>query len=403
MKIAYFDCVSGISGNMTLGAMLDAGLEIEELRRELTKLGLSGYELEARKVTRQGISATLVDVQVMEEGVERHLSDIEAILEASALDDEVKEASRKAFARLAAAEAKIHRTSVENIHFHEVGGLDAIVDIVGAFVGLRCLGVQKVYASPLPLGRGTVECAHGTLPLPAPATLELLQAVPVYGRDVEAELVTPTGATIITSLTEDFGPLPPMRTESVGYGAGHRDLPLPNVLRLIIGSTAKPQSVRCGGYQQEKAVMIEANIDDMNPEFYDHVMGRLFALGAMDVFLTPIHMKKNRPAVTLSALLGQELVNEALAVIFEETTTLGTRLYQVDRRKLSREQVMVETAYGQVAVKIGRAGGEIVNISPEYEDCRRIAERQGIPLKMVYDEVKKAASSKQVGMGMSGS
>lgn len=387
MKIAYFDCVSGISGDMTLGAMIDAGLEVEELSRGVSKLGLSGYEIEARKVTRQGISATLVDVQVMEEGMERRLSDIEAILEASALDDDVKEASKKAFARLAAAEARIHRTSARDIHFHEVGGVDAIVDIVGAFVGLKCLGVQKVYASHLPLGRGTVECAHGTLPLPAPATLELLKGVPVYGRDIEAELVTPTGATIITSLTEDFGPPPPMRTESVGYGAGHRDLPLSNILRLIIGSTEEPES----GYQQEKAVMIEANIDDMNPEFYDHVMGRLFALGAMDVFLTPIHMKKNRPAVMLSVLLERGRVNEALAVIFSETTTLGTRLYEVERRKLIREQVMVETAYGQVTVKVGRVGGEILNISPEYEDCRRIAEREGIPLKTVYDEVKRQA------------
>lgn len=391
MKVAYFDCVSGISGDMTLGAMIDAGLEVEELSRGISKLGLSGYEIEARKVTRQGISATLVDVQVMEEGMERRLSDIEAILEASALDDDVKEASKKAFARLAAAEARIHRTTARDIHFHEVGGVDAIVDIVGAFVGLKCLGVQKVYASHLPLGRGTVECAHGTLPLPAPATLELLKGVPVYGRDIEAELVTPTGATIITSLTEDFGPPPPMRTESVGYGAGHRDLPLSNILRLIIGSTEEPKNVRCCGYQQEKVVMIEANIDDMNPEFYDHVMGRLFALGAMDVFLTPIHMKKNRPAVMLSVLLERERVNEALAVIFSETTTLGTRLYEVERRKLIREQVMVETAYGQVTVKVGRVGGGILNISPEYEDCRRIAEREGIPLKMVYDEVKRQA------------
>jgi uncharacterized protein (DUF111 family) len=182
-----------------------------------------------------------------------------------------------------------------------------------------------------------------------------------------------------------------MRTESVGYGAGHRDLPLSNILRLIIGSTEEPKDVRCCGYQQEKVVMIEANIDDMNPEFYDHVMGRLFALGAMDVFLTPIHMKKNRPAVMLSVLLERGRVNEALAVIFSETTTLGTRLYEVERRKLIREQVMVETAYGQVTVKVGRLGGEILNISPEYEDCRRIAEREGIPLKMVYDEVKKSA------------
>ncbi len=400
MKIAYFDCFSGISGDMTLGAMIDAGLEIEELRRELSKLGLSGYEIEARKVTRRGISATLVEVQVVEKGVERRLSDIEAILEASALDDEIKQVSKQAFARLAAAEARVHRTTVEHIHFHEVGGLDAIIDIVGAFVGLKCLGVRKVYASHLPLGRGTVECAHGTLPLPAPATLELLKAVPVYGRDVEAELVTPTGATIITSLAADFGPPPLMRTESVGYGAGQRDLPTANVLRLLLGSTEEAES----DYQQERAVMIEANIDDMNPEFYEHVMGRLFALGAMDVFLTPIYMKKNRPAVMLSVLLEeQELLNEALALIFEETTTLGIRLYQVERRKLIREQVMVETAYGQVAVKVGRAGGQVLNVSPEYEDCRRVAARQGLPLKMVYDQVKKAASSKQVGMDMPGS
>jgi len=383
MKLAYFDCFSGISGNMVLGALLDAGLELDALKEALAGLKVSGYEIEARKVMRRGIVGTLVDVRTPEGEGERNLGDILGIIGEGDLPEDVKERARAIFTRLAEAEARVHGVSVEEIHFHEVGGLDAIVDVVGSVVGLRLLGVEEVYSSPLHLGRGFVECAHGTLPVPSPATLELVRGVPVYGWDIEAELVTPTGAAIISALAK-FDTPPPMWVERIGYGAGHHDLPIPNLLRLVIANAP-------GEFEEDTVVLLETNIDDMNPEFYEHVMSRLFQRGALDVFLTPIQMKRGRPAVMLSVLVGQKDVDEALGVIFEETTTLGVRMQEVRRRKLARESIVVETRYGPITVKVGRLGSVVKNISPEYEECRRIAERQGIPLKEVYEEARRAA------------
>jgi uncharacterized protein (TIGR00299 family) protein len=388
MKIAYFDCFSGISGNMVLGALIDAGLEIECLRRELAKLKLTGYKIETSKVLKRYIAATLVDVKTQEEGVERHLGDIIDIIEQSDLSGEVKEISKAIFTKLAEAEAKVHGLDIEDIHFHEVGGLDAIVDIVGSVAGLKSLGIEEVYSSPLHLGTGFVKCAHGTLPVPAPATLELVKEVPTYGRDVEAELATPTGAAIITTLAKGFGQSPLMEVEAIGYGAGNRDLPIPNLLRISIGETVEA-SVR--GYEEDVVTVMEANIDDMNPEFYDHVMGRLFEKGALDVFLTPIQMKRNRPAVKLSALVREANLSGVLDAFFEETTTLGVRLYEAKRKKLSRESIVVETKYGMVDVKIGKLGDIVKNVSPEYENCRKTASQLGVSLKEVYQEAKRAA------------
>jgi len=388
MKIAYFDCFSGISGNMLLGALIDAGLEVEWLRQELAKLKLANYKIEASKVLKRYIAGTLVDVKTHKEGVERHLGDILDIIERSDLSEEVKGTSRAIFTKLAKAEAKVHGLDVEDVHFHEVGGLDAIVDIVGSVVGLRSLGIEEVYSSPLHLGTGFVKCAHGMLPVPAPATLELVRGVPTYGRDVEAELTTPTGAAIITTLAKGFGQSPLMEVKAIGYGAGHRDLPIPNLLRISIGEAVEA-GVR--GYEEDVVTVMEANIDDMNPEFYDHVMGRLFEKGALDVFLTPIQMKRNRPAVKLSALAREANVSGVLDAFFEETTTLGVRLYEMRRKKLARESIVVETKYGRVDVKVGKLGDVVKNVSPEYEDCRRTASQLGVSLKEVYEEARRAA------------
>lgn len=394
VKVAYFDCFSGISGNMVLGALLDAGLELDALREALAGLQISGYEIKARKVVRKHIAATLVDVETRELEVERHLGDILSILGESRLPEEVKKACGKIFTRLAEAEARVHGLDVEDIHFHELGGLDAIVDVVGSVAGLKLLGVEEVYSSPLHLGRGFVECAHGLLPVPAPATLELVKGVPTYGRDVEAELVTPTGAAIITTLARGFGPSPAMEVEAIGYGAGHRDLPIPNLLRVSIGRALEPRE---RGYEEDVVTVVEANVDDMNPEFFEHAMAKLFDRGALDVFLTPIQMKKGRPAVKLSAIVREADLGGVLDVFFAETTTLGVRLYEARRRKLTRERIVIETKYGKVGVKVGKLGDAIKNISPEYEDCRRIALRLGIPLKEVYQEAERAAREKVYG------
>jgi len=388
MRIAYFDCFSGISGNMVLGALIDVGLELDTLNETLASLKISGYEIEAKKVLRRYIAGTLVDVKTQEQGVERRLRDILAIIDASALPGEVKESSEKIFTRLAEAEAKVHGLDIAKIHFHEVGGLDAIVDIVGSVIGLNLLGIEEVYSSPLHLGRGFIDCAHGRLPVPAPATMELVRGVLTYGRDIEAELTTPTGAAIITTLAKDFGPSPLMEVEAIGYGAGHKALPIPNLLRLSIGEVAESKEQ---GYEEDVVTIMEANIDNMNPELHEYVMGKFFDRGALDVFLTPIQMKKGRPAVKLSVLVRESNLGQVLDVFFRETTTLGVRLYEVRRKKLSRESIVIETSYGMVGVKVGKLGNAVQNISPEYEDCRKIASQHDIPLKDIYEEAKRVA------------
>jgi uncharacterized protein (TIGR00299 family) protein len=391
--IAYLDCFSGVSGNMVLGALLDAGLELERLEAELARLPISGYEVKVETVKRHGIRGTHVEIEVSEQGVERHLHHIEEIIQDSDLPEEVKARGLAIFRRLAQAEAKVHGAPVESIHFHEVGAMDAIVDVMGAAIGLWLLGVERVYASPVHIGRGAVECAHGILPVPVPATLELLQGVPIYGRDVDAELVTPTGAAILTTVTGSFGGVPMMRVKQIGYGAGTRELDIPNLLRLSVGE----MSEKAESCEEDTATLIETNIDDMNPQWYEHVTARLFAAGALDVFLTAIQMKRGRPATQLSVLVPEERVADALDILFAETTTIGARAHPVRRWKLKREIVSVETVYGPIDVKVARRGEMVLNVTPEYRDCQRIATEQGVPLKRVHQAVMEAIGHQLAG------
>lgn len=385
MRAAYFDCFSGISGDMVLAALVDVGWPVKELEKELNKLDLSNYHIEAERVAKQGIASTRIKIRIKEEKKERTLRDILGILDKSKLEEEIKERSRAIFIRLAGVEAKIHTKSPQEIHFHELGGLDTIIDVVGAVAGMKCLGIDKVYSSPLPLGKGFLKCSHGILPVPAPATLELLKGIPVYGSNIEAELITPTGAVIISTLAENFGQMPPMKIDNIGYGAGQRDLPIPNLLRVSIGVLKK-------AYEEDAVSLVQTNIDDMNPEFYEHIADRLFNEGALDVFLTPIQMKKTRPATMLSVITDEEKIERMLEVIFDETTTLGVRISKIKRRKLNRESRKVATKYGKIEVKIGKLDGIVKNISPSYEECRKIATHLNIPLKNVYQEAKQASS-----------
>ena len=389
MTLAYFDCFSGISGDMTLGALVDAGVSIDVLRTELDKLNLPGYEVKAEKVKRSGIAATKVHVVIDQKNqMSRHLSDILKIIEASTLSSAVKEKSSRIFKRLADAEAKVHGTTPDKIHFHEVGAVDAIVDIVGAVIGLELLGVTHIAASAINVGSGTIQSAHGVLPLPAPATVELLAGIPVYQSGAQFELTTPTGAVIISTLGSSFGQMPPMKVDRVAYGAGGHEFPgMPNVLRLMIGQPV-------ADYEEDTSIVIETNIDDMNPQVYDYLIEKLMQQGAHDVYLTPIIMKKGRPAILLSVLTDKTKSDAVLDTIFRDTTSIGVRIQEVGRKKLTREIQVLDTMYGKVRIKISRQGNEILSATPEYEDCKRIAEEKQLPLKQVIEEAKNQFSRK---------
>ena len=384
MVIAYFDCFSGISGDMTLGALVDAGVSIDALRAELARLDLPGYKIKAEKVTRSGIAATKVDVIIdNKEHWERNLADILKFIESSGLATAIKQKSGMIFKRLAEAEAKVHGTTVDKIHFHEVGAVDSIVDIVGSVIGMELLGISQVMTSPINVGSGSVKTSHGLLPVPAPATAELLRGIPFYESSTKFELTTPTGAAIISTLCVFFGRLPTMKMELIAYGAGDKDFPgLPNVLRLMIGEPAP-------AYEADTSIVIETNIDDMNPQAYDYVVERLMQQGAQDVYLTPIIMKKGRPAILLSALADKSKADTLLDTIFRETTSIGVRIQEVGRKKLIREIKEIDTVYGKIRIKISKRGDEILTATPEYEDCKKIAEDKKIPLKQVMEEAKK--------------
>lgn len=385
MRTAYFDCFSGISGDMTLGALIDAGLSIKELKSHLSKLPIDNYNITAKKVKKNGIAATKVDVIVKVRQKERRLSDIKKIINNSKLDKSIKNNSNSIFERLARAEAKVHKTSVSNIHFHEVGAIDAIVDIVGAVIGLHLLGIENICASSINTGTGFIKSAHGILPVPGPATAELLKGLPVYSTDTKMELTTPTGAAIISTLSKDFGLMPKMDIKSIGYGAGTFNSPdMPNLLRIFIGEMKNPA-------KEENTILLETNIDDMNPQIYEYVMDKLFALGALDVYLTPIIMKKGRPATMLSVLAKKDDAKKLSDIIFRETTSIGLRVQEIGRSKAEREIKEIKTKYGKVRVKIAFDGKEILGINPEYEDCKRIAVKKGMPLKKVMEEIKKEA------------
>ena len=388
MKTAYFDCFSGISGDMILGALIDAGLNLDELKGELKKLIISGFEINTEKVTRNSISGIKFSVEIQEEHVHRHLNDIIKILKNSSLDEDVKRTSEDIFQRLAEIEAKIHNTTVDKIHFHEVGALDSIVDIIGSVIGVKKLGIERIYSSRIHLGTGFANTQHGKSPVPVPATSELLKDIPVYSTGIESELVTPTGAVIISTLSSGFGEMPYMKIENIGYGAGSKVLKIPNLLRVFVGEILEEN------YEKDEVILVETNIDDMNPEFFDYVTEKLFAEGALDVYKTPIFMKKNRPATLLSVIIPEEKLNRAVSIIFSETTTLGVRIQRINRQKLTREIVPVETKYGLIEIKVSKFGTEIKNLSPEYEKCKQIAEKLGVPLKEVFEEAKVAAREK---------
>jgi pyridinium-3,5-bisthiocarboxylic acid mononucleotide nickel chelatase len=381
MKIAYFDCIAGASGDMLLGALVDAGLPVENLREKLARLNLGDeFELKANRVSKNGFGATKVDVLVHEHQHGRHLAEIEAILHKSSLPGQIQKQAASIFRRLAEVEAGIHGQPVEQVHLHEVGGVDTIVDVVGTLVGLEELGVQQVYASALPLGRGFVQGAHGQIPLPAPATVALLKGVPVRGSEIEMELVTPTGAVLLTSLCAGFGPIPAMTLTGQGYGAGGRDLPIPNVLRLLLGEQV--DAGQAAGI--ETLGLLETNVDDNSAEINGYVMEQLLAAGALDVFFTPIQMKKNRPATLLSVLCRPADVEALELILFRETSTLGVRRQPVERRCLERSSETVATPYGPVRVKVARLPDGSTKRAPEYEDCKQAAQARHIPLRVVY-------------------
>jgi pyridinium-3,5-bisthiocarboxylic acid mononucleotide nickel chelatase len=447
MKTLYLDCFAGISGDMTIGALIDLGLELPALEHELLKLKLDSYKLQSSRVDKRGIGATqfkviltaggserLADSQFEEQHAhshhahdeehaimrepthehtqtERALKDILALIENSELSPPVKANASRIFTRLGEAEAAVHGIPLAEVHFHEVGGVDAIVDIVGAAIGVELLGVQQIVSSPLHLGSGFITMAHGLYPIPAPATARLIEGVPVYSTEATGELVTPTGAAIVTTLASSFGSIPLMKVHGIGYGAGTRDRQFPNVLRVFLGETeqvtpatnAQPQSVAAtaarepraphpeqhaaqptaAGYHEGQALVIEANIDDMNPQLYESLLERLLAAGALDAILIPAFMKKQRPGTLLQVIAHPASVDELLGIIFSESTTIGVRTYEVQRKMLQREVCQVATQYGTVRVKVARLSDQVVNIAPEYEDCRMLARQACVPVKVV--------------------
>ncbi|MFA7382313.1 MAG: nickel pincer cofactor biosynthesis protein LarC [Desulfurivibrionaceae bacterium] len=386
--IAYIDCFSGISGDMFLGALLDAGLPLAELQSQLALLGLDGYTLNVDRKNCGAIAATTLSVQCAESQPSRTLTDIRRLITASSLAEPVKETALAIFSLLAEAEARVHNRPVESVHFHEVGGIDSLVDIVGAAIGLAALKITRLHCAPLPMPRGWVHCAHGLLPLPAPAVCELLQGVPIYGVDLSQELVTPTGAAIVKALATGYGPMPPMTITGVGYGAGSQELNngQANLLRLVLG-TARPV------VEAQEVEVIETHLDDWSPETFPYLSERLFSLNALDVALIPIQMKKGRPGFLLRVICDRAASLAVKECILSETTAIGLRFRTEQRWTLSRENGTVPTRWGEVQVKkVTTPAGEV--LTPEYEDCKRVAIAHHVPLKEVYAEVGRAEHEK---------
>jgi pyridinium-3,5-bisthiocarboxylic acid mononucleotide nickel chelatase len=383
MKVAYFDCFSGISGDMTLGALVDAGCPLDILRERLKGLQVPGWEISAEKVWKNGMAATHVRVKTEDTHTHRSLSTILGILEKSTLEGAVKRRASAIFAKLGEAEATVHDVPIEKIHFHEVGAVDAIVDIVGSCIGFAALGIEAFACSALNVGGGTAKMAHGVLPVPAPATARLLMGKPTFSSGVQKELVTPTGAAIVATLCESFGPQPPMQVSAIGYGAGTTDLEgQPNVLRIMVGEVAGKSVEGHGGTIR----VLEANLDDMSPQIFGYLLDKALAAGALDVFATPVQMKKSRPGMLVTILCQPQDEAKFHAMLFAETTTLGVRSHLVERHALPREFVKVATRYGEVRVKVSRSEGRIQQASPEFEDCRKLAEEKNVPLHEVMEQ-----------------
>ena len=385
MKTLYFDCFAGASGDMILGAMVAAGVDPDELREQLSLLNVEGFTIDFETTDRSGLSATYARVVTTDQKKHRHLSDIRRIIEASGVTDAAKDLSLRIFTRLAQAEARVHNEPIEKVHFHEVGALDAIVDVVGAAICFDLLKIDRFVSSPLHVGSGMIEMAHGRFPIPPPAVTELLRGVPFYSGDIKGELLTPTGAAIITTVCQEYGPIPRIKTDRTGYGAGTREYEnFPNVLRVLIGETEVDNAA------SERLWMIETNLDDVSPQIVGHVMDRIFELGALDCYFTPVQMKKNRPGVLLSVLCKPEDKEAMMKLLFTETTTLGVRSYEVERRALRRSVVQVETQYGPIFVKVAHLNGRVVNEMPEFEQCRAAAIRANVPLKVVEEAARVA-------------
>lgn len=394
MKTLYFDCFAGASGDMILGASIAAGVEPEVFKQQLSLLGVSGYSIDFATVNRSGISATYARVQTAREHAHRQLSDILKIIFQSALSDGVKNRAATIFSRLAKAEAHVHNQPVEQVHFHEVGALDAIIDVVGAVICFELLGIERFVSSPLNVGSGTVEMDHGRYPVPPPAVAELLKGVPFYSTDTVGELVTPTGAAIITTVCTSYGSMPQMTLEQTGYGAGTREYErFPNALRVLIGEDYSSGVMASAGPMEpadQRLWMIETNMDDISPQILGHVMERAFELGALDCYFTSVQMKKNRPGVLLSVLCSAEDRATLSELLFSETTTLGIRAYEVERRTLQRRIVTVETQYGPIDVKVARLNGHVIKEMPEYEQCRQAAREANVPLRLVEEAARNA-------------
>ncbi|MGQ9532333.1 MAG: nickel pincer cofactor biosynthesis protein LarC [Desulfotomaculales bacterium] len=384
--MAYLDCCGGIAGDMLLAALIDAGADVNTLRGQLEGLGLAGWRLETWEERKHGLRGTRAAVVVTADHPERRLGEILGLLEAAPLPAGARETAVKVFLRLAEAEARVHGTTVDRVHFHEVGAVDAIVDVVGSLLALSQLNVERVYCSPLPTGQGYVKAKHGVLPVPAPATAELLRGVPLRSVAVEGELVTPTGAALATTLAAEFGPLPGMVVERIGYGLGSRTYAIPNVLRVFVGRIAGREPGR------EVLTVLETDIDDLSPEFFPYVDQLLRRAGALDVTLTQVVMKKGRPGVTVRVLCHPPDEEELVAILFRETTTLGVRVRREERVSLRREVVPVATPSGEVRVKVAYLpDSSVARLSPEYEDCRTVAERTRRPLAEVYLEATTVA------------
>ncbi|MDZ4858847.1 MAG: nickel pincer cofactor biosynthesis protein LarC [Candidatus Hydrogenedentes bacterium] len=388
MKTLYFDCFSGISGDMFVGALLDLGVDFASLKAALDSLDVTGYAISAKKVKKKGVMATQFTVE-LDPGTKqphRHLRHVVEIIDRGALDETVKEASRETFRRIAESEAQVHGSTIEKVHFHEVGAIDSIVDVVGAHFCLHALSAGSIVASPLHVGAGTVECAHGVMPVPAPATALLLRGIPSYGGEVQAELVTPTGAALIGQVAASFGAMPGMKIENIGYGSGTRDLEdRANVLRVLIGESAE------SSHAGETVTIIETNIDDMVPELLPVLVEQTMAAGARDVFITPVTCKKGRPGHLVTIMCDAPKVDELAAVVFRNSTTLGVRMREEKRICLEREWKTAQTPWGNVRIKLGRFGAEQTVSSPEFEDCRKVAESAGVPVLQVYHAALAAA------------
>jgi uncharacterized protein (TIGR00299 family) protein len=396
LKIAYFNCSSGISGDMCLGALVDAGVSIRGLEKELRKIPVRGYRLTVKKVKRSHFSASKVDVLLAKEGQSNKArisrwADIEKVVRNSSLSGNISQKGLAIFKRIFDAESKVHGESLKTVHLHEIGAVDCVADIFGTVIGLDMLGIERVYASPLNLGSGLVSTRAGIVPVPAPATAEILRKVPVYSKIISSELTTPTGAAIIRELSSGFGDIPMMNVGKIGIGAGSRDFKdWPNVLRVFIGDSISPAAAKkeTGESSDETVTVIETNIDDMNPQIFEYVMGKLFRAGALDVYFTQVIMKKGRPGVKLTVLCNGKKEDALMGIVLGETSTIGLRFYEVRRRVLRRQVVMKDTEFGRLRMKIARLEGDTVKESPEYEDCVKIAKRLNIPLIEVMKKIK---------------